>query len=142
MLRISRRDFLNGVALATASGLPPAQQLAAAPARYPPALTGLRGQHDGSFEFAHAFARGGANLHTDDAPIDESYDLAVWQRACCAISASTSAGSKPLSIAGSILRLDFHAPFFSAAMRWSVLGHKTGTTRHRWQKALEGQDRP
>ena len=76
MLRISRRDFLNGVALTVASGAP-AQQLAAAPARYPPALAGLRGQHDGSFEVAHAFARGGVNLHTDDAPIDESYDLAV-----------------------------------------------------------------
>jgi spermidine dehydrogenase len=76
MLRISRRDFLNGVALTVASGSP-AQQLAAAPARYPPALAGLRGQHDGSFEVAHAFARGGVNLHTDDAPIDESYDLVV-----------------------------------------------------------------
>jgi spermidine dehydrogenase len=76
MLRISRRDFLNGVALTVASGAP-AQQLAAAPARYPPALAGLRGQHDGSFEVAHAFARGGVNLHTDDVPIDESYDLTV-----------------------------------------------------------------
>jgi spermidine dehydrogenase len=77
MLRISRRDFLNGVALTTASGLTPAQQLAAAPARYPPALTGLRGQHDGSFAVAHAFARSGVNFRTDDAPVDESYDLVV-----------------------------------------------------------------
>jgi spermidine dehydrogenase len=76
MLRISRRDFLNGVALTVASGSP-AQQLAAAPARYPPALTGLRGQHDGSFEVAHAFARAGVNFRTDDAPVDESYDLVV-----------------------------------------------------------------
>jgi spermidine dehydrogenase len=77
MLRISRRDFLNGVALTIASGLTPAQQLAAAAAPYPPALTGLRGQHDGSFEVAHAFARGGVIFHTDDAAIDESYDLVV-----------------------------------------------------------------
>ena len=77
MHRISRRDFLNGVALATASGLTPAQQLTAAPARYPPALIGLRGQHDGSFEVAHAFARSGVNFRTDEAPADERYDLVV-----------------------------------------------------------------
>jgi spermidine dehydrogenase len=77
MLCIPRRDFLNGVALTIASGLTPAQQLAAAAAPYPPALTGLRGQHDGSFEVAHAFARSGVNFHTDDAAIDESYDLVV-----------------------------------------------------------------
>jgi spermidine dehydrogenase len=77
MLRISRRDFLDGVALTIASGLTPAQQLAAAAAPYPPALTGLRGQHDGSFEVAHAFARSKVNFHTDDAAIDESYDLVV-----------------------------------------------------------------
>src|SRR6202045_5065872 len=73
---ISRRDFLNGMVLSIAPGLTPAAQLAADPARYPPALTGLRGQHPGSFEVAHEIARG-VNLHTDDAPIDESYDLAV-----------------------------------------------------------------
>ncbi len=74
---ISRRDFLNGTALAIASGLTPAGQLAAAAARYPPALTGLRGQHPGSFDVAHAFARNGVDFHTDDAPIAERYDLAV-----------------------------------------------------------------
>jgi spermidine dehydrogenase len=77
MLRICRRDFLNGVALTIASGLTPAEQLAAAPAHYPPALTGLRGQHDGAFEVAHAFARAGVDFHTDDAAIEESYDLVV-----------------------------------------------------------------
>ena len=54
MSSISRRDFLNGVALSIAAGLTPAAQIAAEPARYPPALTGLRGQHPGSFETAHA----------------------------------------------------------------------------------------
>ena len=58
MPRISRRDFLNGMALTIAPGLTPAAQLAADPARYPPALTGLRGQHPGSFEVAHEIARG------------------------------------------------------------------------------------
>jgi hypothetical protein len=41
MSSISRRDFLNGVALSIAAGLTPAAQIAAEPARYPPALTGL-----------------------------------------------------------------------------------------------------
>jgi len=77
MLLISRRDFLNGMALAIASGLTPGAQLAAAAARHPPALTGLRGQHPGSFEVAHALARAGVNFHTDDAAIEESYDLVV-----------------------------------------------------------------
>jgi spermidine dehydrogenase len=77
MFRTSRRDFLNGVALTIASGLTPAEQLAAAPVHYPPGLTGLRGQHDGSFEVAHAFARGGVNFHTDEAAIEQSYDLVV-----------------------------------------------------------------
>jgi hypothetical protein len=62
---VTRRDFLNGVAVAAggtiANGLLPAFMTAAegAPAQdadgyYPPALTGLRGNHPGSFETAHA----------------------------------------------------------------------------------------
>jgi len=77
MARITRRDFLNGMALAITPGLTPAAQLAAAAARYPPALTGLRGQHPGSFEVAHAFARAGVDFHTGDAAIEERYDLVV-----------------------------------------------------------------
>jgi spermidine dehydrogenase len=73
---ITRRDFLNGTALAIAAGLTPAGQLAAA-TPYPPALTGMRGQHPGSFDVAHAFARAGVDFHTDAAPIEERYDLVV-----------------------------------------------------------------
>jgi spermidine dehydrogenase len=78
MMSITRRDFLNGTALAIAAGLTPADQLAADPARYyPPALTGMRGQHPGSFEVAHAFAREGQRFGVDDAAPEESYDLVV-----------------------------------------------------------------
>src|SRR5262249_55284121 len=59
MSSIPRRDFLGGTALAIGAGLTPAAQIAAAPALYPPALTGMRGQHPGSFEVAHALAREG-----------------------------------------------------------------------------------
>ena len=77
MPSISRRDFLNGTALAVAAGLTPMQQAAADPARYPPALAGLRGQHAGSFEVAHAFAREGQHFGVDGAAVEASYDLVV-----------------------------------------------------------------
>ena len=77
-MSITRRDFLNGAALTIAAGLTPAAQIAAQPARYPPALTGLRGQHEGSFEVAHALAREGPKIsQSSDLPIEETYDLVV-----------------------------------------------------------------
>jgi spermidine dehydrogenase len=87
---VSRRDFLNGVAIAAggaiAGGLPPELIAAAADQRaaqdaagyYPPALTGLRGNHPGSFETAHAlrdagfWTQAGAVTATG-----EDYDLVV-----------------------------------------------------------------
>jgi spermidine dehydrogenase len=76
-MSISRRDFLNGAALTIAAGLTPAAQIAAQPSRYPPALTGLRGQHEGSFETAHAQAREHGRFAIDRLPIEERYDLVV-----------------------------------------------------------------
>jgi spermidine dehydrogenase len=73
---IHRRDFLNGVALTVAAGLTPAQLLAQTPAPYPPALTGLRGHHAGSFEAAHRL-RDGEDFKLDDVPVSEHYDLIV-----------------------------------------------------------------
>jgi spermidine dehydrogenase len=78
MPSITRRDFLNGTALAIGAGLTPAAALAAAPGRhYPPALTGMRGQHPGSFEVAHGFAREGRTFGVADAAVEERYDLVV-----------------------------------------------------------------
>jgi spermidine dehydrogenase len=81
--RISRRDFLNGSRFLGFSPL-----LAAASAGevawgeepvpggpYPPALTGLRGSHPGSFEVAHALRDGRSFDEVVDA--GESYDLVV-----------------------------------------------------------------
>ena len=76
MPHITRRDFLDGVALTIAAGLTPLMQASAQPMRYPPALTGLRGQHVGSFESAHALRDGKAFVF-DDLPIEERYDLVV-----------------------------------------------------------------
>ncbi len=60
---ITRRDFLNGVAVTAGGAIVPPHLLAAlkddldpekTPDYYPPALTGLRGSHVGSFEVAHS----------------------------------------------------------------------------------------
>lgn len=81
-LRISRRDFINGVALSVAAGsaLSPLELMAMSgePGRaYPPALTGMRGNHPGSFEVAHAVARAGATWPRPEHQTDKTYDLVV-----------------------------------------------------------------
>ncbi len=65
---ISRRDFINGVALTVASALTPFEQLAAQALRrgpYPPALTGLRGSTDEAYAVVHAVAREGRTYDVD-----------------------------------------------------------------------------
>src|SRR5258707_8340947 len=90
---ITRRDFLNGVAVGTGAtllgGSIGAEQLFAAAAfdefapekasdYYPPARTGIRGNHDGSFTFAHRMRDGeSASSLGDAAPTGESYDLVI-----------------------------------------------------------------
>jgi spermidine dehydrogenase len=81
---ITRRDFLNGVAVGvgvTMAGdwLPGSTHaLMAQGAQYPPALTGLRGSHAGSFESLHQL-RDGAFWKSAGTPSDtgEEYDLVV-----------------------------------------------------------------
>ena len=82
-LQITRRDFLDGMALTGgALALSPLQTLAGSQDRtlasqvYPPSLTGLRGNHPGSFEVAHALAREGQRPDEFDL-LDEAYDLVV-----------------------------------------------------------------
>ena len=75
---ISRRDFLNGTALVIAGGLTPLAQLRADPGRYyPPALTGMRGSHPGSFEVAHRVGREGKSFDISGLTVEESFDLVV-----------------------------------------------------------------
>src|SRR5438046_9334014 len=84
---ITRRDFLNGVALTVGATTVPSQLFAAfdvdadpekSPDDYPPALTGLRGSHPGSFEAAHSL-RDGTLWNEVGKPLDtgEAYDLVV-----------------------------------------------------------------
>jgi spermidine dehydrogenase len=87
--KITRRDFLNGVALAAGAAAIPAEMWAAAaadlqseaqdaPGYYPPAKTGLRGSHVGSFETMHQ-VRDGVFWDEAPKPVDtgESYDLVI-----------------------------------------------------------------
>src|SRR5215470_5678928 len=99
---ITRRDFVNGMAvgigalalpdLATALGeLEPGEPKAGnlnltekefapekAPGYYPPALTGMRGNHDGSFTYAHHLRDGKKWDSTGrPTPTGETYDLVV-----------------------------------------------------------------
>src|ERR1700723_1514129 len=75
---ISRRDFLGGTALVIAAGLTPLAQMRAEPSRYyPPALTGLRGSHPGSFEVAHQVGREGKSFDISGLAVDQSFDLVV-----------------------------------------------------------------
>jgi spermidine dehydrogenase len=91
---ITRRDFLNGIAISTAalaypdasragtpSSIAGAEGAAApsaaqdAPGYYPPLLTGMRGSHPGSFEAAHALRDGRLPPPPNDT--GERYDLIV-----------------------------------------------------------------
>jgi spermidine dehydrogenase len=94
---IARRDFLNGLAWAAgAATLPTAVSAAldpgpdasaeeyflsqgimpADPRYYPPALTGMRGSHPGSFEVGHAL-RDGTRWDSRVADTGEHYDLVI-----------------------------------------------------------------
>lgn len=75
---IARRDFLNGTALAIGAALAPGMAQAGSSTPYPPALTGLRGHHAGSFETMHAI-RDGTFFKTAGAIEEtrEHYDLVV-----------------------------------------------------------------
>jgi spermidine dehydrogenase len=86
--RISRRDLLHGIGALAAGTLVPGctlgdrmlalERAGEAAAGYPPALAGLRGSHDGSFEVALELALEGRR---DWGPVHESdsnvYDLVV-----------------------------------------------------------------
>ena len=84
---ITRRDFLNGVALTLGSTVFPPAALAfddapyapeKAPGYYPPALTGMRGNHDGTFTYAHQL-RDGESWDSAGKPeaTGETYDLVI-----------------------------------------------------------------
>jgi len=124
MKEISRRDFLNGAALTIAAGLTAEAQIAI-PGRYPPALTGLRGQHDGSFETAHAHARDRARFAVDHVPAEERYDLVVVGAGISGLAAAWFY-RRAVGREARILILDANDDFGGHAKRneFTVDGHK------------------
>lgn len=138
---ISRRDFINGVGATMAGGLFPAtvlaDQLPSSAAQdgrgyYPPTRTGLRGNHEGSFEVAHARAR----KHQDwpsPSVLDEYYDLVVVGGGISGLTAAW----RYAELAGTdarILILDNHDDFGGHAKRNEF--HYNGRTRLAWGGAI------
>jgi spermidine dehydrogenase len=132
--RITRRDFLNGVAVTIGASLLPAGALAQDsgpdasaqeellakgitqqdPRYYPPALTGMRGSHPGSFEAAHLVRDG--NWKASAMRTGETYDLIVVGGGISGLAAAyfyrKAAGNK-----ARILILDNHDDFGGHAKR-------------------------
>jgi spermidine dehydrogenase len=121
---ITRRDFLNGVAVTTGAALMPWHLLAAgdvdpekSPGYYPPALTGMRGSHPGSFDAAHAL-RDGTFWDTASTPQDtgETYDLIIVGGGISGLSAAHFY-RKVAGANARILILDNHDDFGGHAKR-------------------------
>jgi len=126
--KITRRDFVNGasVALGTVLAAPNTilsemlrvAEVGYAPEKkagyYPPAKTGLRGDHDGSWETAHALRDG--KKWTSAKKDEESYDLIVVGAGISGLAAAyfyrQQAGEK-----ARILILDNHDDFGGHAKR-------------------------
>ncbi|MGH7859770.1 MAG: NAD(P)-binding protein, partial [Candidatus Binatia bacterium] len=121
---ITRRDFINGVAVGAAgawTGLGQApllgwEALELTAGEYPPTLTGLRGQYPGSFEVAHA-VRDGAYLEPPRASdTGETYDLVVVGGGISGLSAAYLFG-QALGADRRVLILDNHDDFGGHAKR-------------------------
>jgi spermidine dehydrogenase len=122
--KITRRDFINGVAVTAGAALMPWHLLASdaddpqnLPNYYPPAKTGMRGSHPGSFEVAHSL-RDGTFWDSAGKPIDtrESFDLIIVGGGISGLAAAhfyrKAAGEK-----ARILILDNHDDFGGHAKR-------------------------
>jgi spermidine dehydrogenase len=121
---ITRRDFLNGVAVTAGAALMPWHLLAAgesspekSPDYYPPALTGLRGSHPGSFDVAHSL-RDGTFWDAAGTPQEtgETYDLIVVGGGISGLSAAHFY-RKHAGANARILILDNHDDFGGHAKR-------------------------
>jgi spermidine dehydrogenase len=129
---ITRRDFLNGFALTVGASLPspltawseafgpqdtpgtPQRSAQAVAGYYPPAKTGMRGSHDGSWEVAHAMRDG--KTWPSATPDPDPYDLIVVGGGISGLAAAhfyrQHAGAK-----ARILILDNHDDFGGHAKR-------------------------
>lgn len=118
---ISRRDFLNGTQIAIGAAVlspllnactPTPYEFALGTDYYPPAKTGLRGSHDGSWETMHARAAG---QEWKTSNLNEHYDLVVIGGGISGLSAAYF--YKKENPDGRILILDNHDDFGGHAKR-------------------------
>lgn len=98
---ITRRQFCQGTAVALGASLLPWAQVPAfdgspelGGAYYPPALSGLRGDHVGSFETAHALARRGRRWESGVDTGEGPFDLAVVGAGISGLSANEFATTR------------------------------------------------
>ena len=126
---ITRRDFLNGMAIGAGGALAspwmgelltaqtPAPSAQDRPGYYPPTRTGMRGSHPGSFEVAHAlrdgtfWAKAGKRVETG-----EEYDLIVVGGGISGLAAAYFY-RKQAGASSRILILDNHDDFGGHAKR-------------------------
>ncbi len=122
---ITRRDFLNGVAVTAGAATFPPHLLAAidheldpekASGYYPPALNGLRGSHVGSFEVAHSL-RDHNFWKTAGKPVEtgERFDLVVVGGGISGLSAAHF--FRKANPSARVLVLDNHDDFGGHAKR-------------------------
>ena len=124
-VHITRRDFMNGLAIGVGASLWPSpdlfaegpRALSAPPAGtpYPPSLTGMRGSHPGSYEVAHALAWRGEKP-SDYQALDEHYDLVVVGAGISGLAAAWFY-QKRMGPDARILVLDNHDDFGGHAKR-------------------------
>lgn len=116
---ITRRDFVNGIGIAIGGALLPACRSGDGPATelagafYPPATTGMRGSHPGSFETAHAAAQG---RRWTVGPASQEYDLVVVGAGISGLTAAYIF-HRDLDPGARILILDNHDDFGGHAKR-------------------------
>ena len=118
-LSITRRDFINGVSYGLAASVAPIDFLKAnniEPYKYPPALTGIRGNHPGSFDHAHRLALAGGNYLEDIIDLGETNDLIVVGGGISGLSAAYFYQERTASNQN-ILILDNHDDFGGHAKR-------------------------
>src|SRR5689334_5817090 len=122
---ITRRDFLNGVAIGVGGALAGVAPFSSAgivdeteaKEYYPPALLGMRGNHDGSFSYAHRLRDGEAwDVDGDPSGTPERYDLVVVGGGISGLSAAYFYRQQ-VSKNARILILDNHDDFGGHAKR-------------------------
>ena len=120
-IQITRRDFMNGVAISTGATLLTPYELFAHDAPdassdyYPPTLTGMRGNHPGSFEVSHALAWKGVKP-AEHHKLDQHYDLVIVGAGVSGLAAARFYQQRMGSDA-KILILDNHDDFGGHAKR-------------------------